>query len=89
MSRPAGPLISPLDYLERERHAATRSEYLNGHIYAMGGASLNHNRIVAALALTLGTQLRHQPCEALVGGLRVKVSPAGLYTYPDIAAVCG
>lgn len=55
----------------------------------MGGASLNHNRIVAALALTLGLQLRHKPCELFLGHLRVKVSQTGLYTYPDIVAVCG
>jgi len=55
----------------------------------MSGASLKHNRIVAGLATTLGAQLRHKPCEPFFGDMRVKVSPTGLYTYPDVVVVCG
>lgn len=89
MSRPAEHFIAPAEYLEWERGAETRSEYLNGCIYAMSGASLEHNRIVASLAITLGAQLRGKPCEPFFGDMRVKVSPTGLYTYPDIVVVCG
>jgi Uma2 family endonuclease len=89
MSRPAEQFITPAEYLERERGAETRSEYLNGYIYAMSGASLKHNRVVAGLAVTLGAQLRRKPCEPFFGDMRVKVSPTGLYTYPDIVVVCG
>ena len=43
MSRPAEQFITPADYLALERQAETKSEYLNGHIYAMSGASRSHN----------------------------------------------
>ncbi len=89
MSRPAEQFITPADYLALERKAETRSEYLNGHIYAMSGASLKHNRIVASLAVTVGAQLKRKSCEPFFGDMRVKVSPTGLYTYPDVVVVCG
>jgi Uma2 family endonuclease len=43
MSQPAEQFITPADYLALERKAEIKSEYLNGHIYAMSGASRNHN----------------------------------------------
>lgn len=89
MSRPAEQFITSADYLALERKAETKSEYLNGHIYAMSGSSLKHNRIVASLAVTLGAQLRRKPCEPFFGDMRVKVNPTGLYTYPDVVVVCG
>lgn len=89
MSRPAEQFMTPAEYLAWERGADSRSEYLNGCIYAMSGASLRHNRIVASLAVALGVQLRGKPCEPFFGDMRVKVNPTGLYTYPDVVVVCG
>jgi Uma2 family endonuclease len=89
MSRPAEYFITAADYLAMERQAETKNEYLNGSIYAMSGASLKHNRIVAGLAVTVGAQLRRKPCEPFFGDMRIKVGPTGLYTYPDVVIVCG
>jgi Putative restriction endonuclease len=44
--------IAPAEYLAAERRAATHSEYVNGKVYAMAGASREHVTIVANLALT-------------------------------------
>jgi Uma2 family endonuclease len=89
MSRPAEHFITPADYLALERQAETKSEYFNGGIYAMSGASRNHNRITFNLARRIGNQLDGKPCEGYVNDMRVKVSPTGLYTYPDVVVVCG
>lgn len=89
MSQLAEHFITAADYLAMERQAEIKSEYLNGYIYAMSGASLKHNRIVAGLATVLGAQLRRKPCEPFFGDMRVKVSPTSLYTYPDVVVVCG
>ncbi|HHW76237.1 MAG TPA: Uma2 family endonuclease [Xanthomonadaceae bacterium] len=89
MSRPAEQFISPADYLALERQAETKSEYLNGCIYAMTGASREHNTIVFNLARRIGNQLDRKPCRGYVNDMRVKVSPTGLYTYPDAVVVCG
>lgn len=89
MSRPAEQFITAADYLALERQAETKSEYLNGCIYAMSGASRSHNRITFNLARRIGNQLGGRRCEGYVNDLRVKVSPTGLYTYPDVVVVCG
>jgi len=38
-------LVSVADYLEGERISEVRHEYIGGHVYAMAGASDDHNRI--------------------------------------------
>ncbi|MBV9772315.1 MAG: Uma2 family endonuclease, partial [Gemmatimonadetes bacterium] len=89
MSRLAQPLVGPEEYLAAERTARQRSEYVNGRVYAMAGASREHNLIVGNVFAELRAQLRGRPCEAYVNDLRVKVSRTGLYTYPDVVALCG
>lgn len=89
MPQLAEPFITPADYLARERRSEVRSEYLNGRVYAMSGASREHNRITINLSAMLHSRLRGKPCEPFSGDLRVKVSPTGLYTYPDVIVACG
>jgi Uma2 family endonuclease len=81
--------LSPDQYLEYERNADHKHEYLNGEIFAMVGATESHNLIVANLIRELGNQLKKQPCKVYPTDMRVKVSPTGLYTYPDVVVVCG
>ncbi|MBA2731357.1 MAG: Uma2 family endonuclease, partial [Acidobacteria bacterium] len=50
--------ISPEEYLALERQAEFKSEYFDGVMYAMSGASLNHNKIVANVIGELVQQLR-------------------------------
>lgn len=80
---------TPEEYLERERHAAYKSQYYRGEIYAMSGASREHNLIVTNLVTNLSNALRGRPCEVYPSDMRVKVQPSGLYTYPDVIIVCG
>ena len=80
--------LTPEQYLALERKAITKSEYLNGHIYAMAGASREHNLITVNISSGLHVQLEDQPCEAYVNDMRLKISPTGLYTYPDVVVVC-
>jgi Uma2 family endonuclease len=88
MSSLAKPLFSPEQYLALERQARDRSEYINGHIFAMAGASRQHNLIAGNIFGELRNQLRGRPCEAYINDMRVKVNATGLYTYPDVAALC-
>ena len=84
----AQTLLTPEEYLARERKALTKSEYRNGRIYAMPGASRAHNLIVANTLVEIHLQLRNRSCEVYPSDMRVKVSTAGLYTYPDVVVVC-
>jgi Uma2 family endonuclease len=89
MSSLAEQYYTPEEYLALERKAEYKSEYINGQIYAMSGASREHNLIALNLASELRSQLKGKPCEVYASDMRVKVGPAGTYTYPDVVAVCG
>src|SRR5215212_8300960 len=79
---------TPAEYLQLERAAAYKSEYINGQIVAMTGASVEHNSIAGDFFGELRQQLRGRPCRAFTNDMRVKVSETGLYTYPDIVVAC-
>lgn len=81
--------FTPEEYLMLERKAERRSEYFDGQIFAMAGASRRHILITASLSRRLGNQLENRPCEVYPTDMRVRVRPTGLYTYPDIVIVCG
>ena len=83
------PYLTPEDYLAVERSAEYKSEYFNGEIFAMAGASESHNTIVVNMTIHLGNQLKKRPCRLYANDMRVKVNPTGLYTYPDLVVVCG
>jgi Uma2 family endonuclease len=81
--------ITPTQYLVRERAAASKSEYYAGAVVAMAGASRTHVRIVTSLARHLGNRLAGGPCEPFVAAMRVGITGAGAYVYPDVAVVGG
>lgn len=80
---------TPEEYLEFERQAETRHEYLDGIVYEMAGESLAHSQICINLAGELRTQLKGKPCQALSPKMKVRTSEAGLFAYPDLTIVCG
>lgn len=82
-------VFTPQEYLTLERQATTKSEFFDGEIYAMAGASRKHNLITLNAASELRRQLRGRPCEVYVAEMRVRVGATGLYTYPDASVVCG
>ncbi|HLC17134.1 MAG TPA: Uma2 family endonuclease [Thermodesulfovibrionia bacterium] len=80
---------TPEEYLALERKAEYKSEFVNGRIFAMSGASRKHNLIAGNIFRELSLQFKNRPCEVYMSEMRVKVSPTGMYTYPDVVAVCG
>jgi Uma2 family endonuclease len=76
------------EYLTLERKASYKSEFHDGLVYAVTGASRKHNLITFNIARELGIQLKNRPCEAYINDMRVKVAEARSYHYPDIAVVC-
>jgi len=89
MSGQAKPHYTPEDYLALERQSEGKHEYLAGAIHAMVGASPAHNLIVTNTVAVLSTQLKGRLCRVYANHQRVKVSPTGLYTYPDVVVTCG
>lgn len=81
--------LTPAEYLAFERQSDIKHEYFRGDLFAMAGASRQHVRIAVNATIVLGNQLARRGCDVFNSDMRVKVSPTGLYTYPDLAIVCG
>lgn len=79
---------TPEEYLALERKADYKSEYFKGEIFAMAGASPEHVLIVTNVVSELRGQLKKSPCTVYSTDLRLRINPAGLYTYPDIMVAC-
>ena len=83
------PRLTEEEYLKIERAAEFRSEYYNGHMYAMSGGSMPHAVIIANLTGELYVALKRRSCTVMNSDMRVRISPSKFYTYPDIVVVCG
>lgn len=81
--------ISEADYLALEREAEHKSEWINGEMVAMAGATATHNALTMTLSHLLYSHLAGSPCKPFGGDMRLQISETGLYTYPDLMVVCG
>jgi Uma2 family endonuclease len=84
-------IISPEEYLEFEREAFEKHEFINGEIVAMAGASENHNVIASNLYGEIFVQLKNTKCRGFASDMRVKAAKAkkSNYFYPDLVITCG
>ncbi|MCW5852004.1 MAG: Uma2 family endonuclease [Anaerolineae bacterium] len=79
---------TPEEYLALERQAEYKSEYVDGEIYAMAGASEAHDFIAGEIYAALLVAFRGGPCAVLSSDVKVRVT-GRRYVYPDVVAVCG
>ena len=89
MSSVPKTLLTPEEYLHKDRQADFKSEFFRGEMFAMAGASAKHNLIVSNAIVTLGSQLKNRPCRVYPSDLRLQIQATGLFTYPDLSIVCG
>lgn len=77
-------------YLAGELKSDVKHEYIGGQVYAMAGASIDHNRIASNVLTSLGVQLRGQRCEAFNPDMkiRIRLSTHVRFYYPDVSVVC-
>jgi len=89
MARSAQPVktgISFEDYLEFEKTAREKHEFVDGQLFMMAGASDRHNRLSGRLyAQLLSTEV--PPCRAFIADMKVE-TPSGQGYYPDVLVVC-
>jgi len=81
--------ITPQEYLTIERAAPYRSEFYDGEMFAMAGATEQHSLAKDNFAREAGNALKDGPCRVVTSDMRVKISPKGLYVYPDVVIYCG
>ena len=89
MSAMRKPKLSVAQYLALEKRAEFKSEFFDGEMFAMAGASRFHNRVNENLSLRIGMRLLDGPCQTLSRDQRVEIGRTGLYCYPDLIIVCG
>jgi Uma2 family endonuclease len=82
-------ILTPEQYLEIDRAAEIRSEYIDGEMFAMSGVRLPHTIIAFALGAALLAALRDRGCIVAGTHLRVRVSKDGPFFYPDVFVCCG
>jgi len=74
------------EYLAGEEIAKNKHEFIDGEIYAMSGASKNHERISGNIFRKIGNFLEGSPCEPFSSDVKVKVGDD--FFYPDAMVVC-
>lgn len=83
------PYFTPEEYLAGERDAAFKSEYYRGEIFAMAGASDDHNQIASNIIFAVRSRVAADKCRVVSGDMRVHIAAHNFYTYPDIVITCG
>lgn len=81
--------LTPFDYLERERAAESKSDYINGHIVAKTGGNFRHNRISGNISMRIGMAHKGRPCVDFTSDMKVRIEKANQFRYPDASALCG
>lgn len=89
MSALPDQFLSLEEYFQLEETSEIRHEYYQGKIFAMTGASKDHNKIVMDVGGELYIQLKGKPCQPYLSDFRLKIKAANVYTYPDISVICG
>jgi Uma2 family endonuclease len=79
--------ITEAEYLELEKAAEVRHEFVDGAMVAMAGESRVHYRIARNLTRALEDQSSKTACEIVMEAVKVRVH-AGRYRYPDVIVTC-
>ena len=92
-TRAAQTYLTPEEYIALERKAipdagAVRSEYINGRIINMPGASFAHNLITNNISGELRARLKGSPYAVFANDMRISIPTARSYFYPDVGVVC-
>ena len=83
-------LISSAEYLEGEKMAKIRHEYVDGYVWAMAGGSKAHNQVAGNFYGVLRAHLRGTPCTVFIGDVKVNVTWDWheRFYYPDVMVGC-
>jgi Uma2 family endonuclease len=90
MTKPANQTTLTLErFLELEREAVQKHEFVDGQMYAMAGASERHNLIVTNLLVALKLAARASKCRVMSSDMKVVVqAEPPISYYPDVVVIC-
>lgn len=89
MSAQRKPYATVEQYLAIERVALEKSEYHNGGMFLMAGASEQHNAISANVVAELRNHFRKRGCRVYGSDMRIYTKMTGLFSYADAVVMCG
>lgn len=78
-------ILTAEEYLQRDRSAEFRSEFVNGQVCAMPGGNIDHARIAGRVYTTLSAQIQSGHSEVFGSSLKVRIERANCFLYPDIS----
>jgi len=81
--------FTPEEYLALEETAEYKSEYCDGLIIPMTGASTNHNHISLNMSIALRLALKGLDYNVFMGDVRLWMTKKRIYTYPDVMVIPG
>jgi Uma2 family endonuclease len=79
-------LISVEDYLTGELNSDIKHELIDGYVYAMAGASANHERISVNVLSEFSNHLKSSPCEPFGSDMKLRINFN--FFYPDVMVDC-
>lgn len=75
------------EYLELEENSTVKHEYIDGHVYAMAGGTVDHGAIAVNAVAFLRSLLRGGPCRVYNSDVKVRLGPRR-FVYPDVSVSC-
>jgi len=81
--------ITVAEYLELEAQAEFKSEFVDGEIIPMAGATANHNKIALNFCRLFPLTINGQNYDTFMSDMRLWMSEHNRYTYPDVMVVDG
>jgi Uma2 family endonuclease len=81
--------ITVAEYLELEAQAEFKSEFVDGEIIPMAGATANHNKIALNFCRLFPLTINGQNYDTFMSDMRLWMTEHNRYTYPDVMVVEG
>ncbi len=78
--------LSVEDYLEMEKTATVRHEYVAGEVYAMVGVSRRHSRIAGNVFRLLAVAAAGSSCRVHQSDMKLQIDD--VFYYPDVMVAC-
>lgn len=80
--------ITEQEYLDGEKLRDIKHEYFDGEIFAMAGASSNHQLLITRIVQKFANHLEDTPCNTFSSDMKVRIDEGTKYFYPDVVVAC-
>ncbi|WP_204137549.1 Uma2 family endonuclease [Halomicronema sp. CCY15110] len=80
--------LTPDEYLQLEAESAVKHEYIDGDVYARGGATDAHVTVSGNLAVLLRSHVRGSNCRVYIADMKARIEARNCFYYPDVMVTC-